>query len=137
LLGLSASAIRASVVKLKWTWWKTARIHVGCSHQRRLLRQSAIIAIMPADGFGQPTAPYYILKRIYENTHIALNLAEPIWAPGERVALEARVPHCTTRTRDDHFGGVQYTFLISVEAHQPVRRARRSRFLPDSAEPAR
>jgi beta-mannosidase len=49
-----------------------------------------IIAIMLADGFGQPTAPYYFLKRTYQNTHVALNLAELIWAPGERVSLKAR-----------------------------------------------
>lgn len=71
-----------------------------------------IIAIMLADGFGQPTAPYYFLKRTYEATHAMLRLPHLLWKTGETVPLAAAVVHApaaagsgtvTVSVRDDQF----------------------------------
>jgi beta-mannosidase len=50
-----------------------------------------VIAIMLVDGFGQPTAPYYFLKRTYELTHVMVDLPELMWAKGEEVPIRVRV----------------------------------------------
>lgn len=52
-----------------------------------------VIAIMLVDGFGQPTAPYYFLKRTYEPTHVLVKLPHLLWAKGESVPLDVRVAH--------------------------------------------
>jgi beta-mannosidase len=52
-----------------------------------------VIAIMLVDGFGQPTAPYYFLKRTYEPTHVLLRLPHLIWAPGEELPIALSVTH--------------------------------------------
>ena len=54
-----------------------------------------IIAIMLADGFGQPTAPYYFLKRTYEETHAFLRLPSLLWAAGETMAISGAVAHAS------------------------------------------
>jgi beta-mannosidase len=56
-----------------------------------------VIAIQTVDGFGQPTAPYYFLKRTYEPTHIAMQLPWLLWAPGESVPLDIDVVHAGDR----------------------------------------
>ena len=48
-------------------------------------------AIMMIDGFGQPTAPYYYLKRTYENTHIAVLMPRIIWSGGDNVPFELSI----------------------------------------------
>jgi beta-mannosidase len=45
------------------------------------------------DGFDQPTASYYALKRTYEPTHILVKLPELIWAKGEKVPISIAVTH--------------------------------------------
>jgi beta-mannosidase len=57
-----------------------------------------VVAIMLADYFGQPNAPYYFLKRTYEPTHIAVKLPEIIWAAGEEVPIKVNVTHAPPRT---------------------------------------
>jgi beta-mannosidase len=52
-----------------------------------------VVAIMLADYFGQPNAPYYFLKRTYEPTHVAVKLPEIIWAAGEKVPVNVTVTH--------------------------------------------
>ena len=52
-----------------------------------------VVAIMLADYFGQPNAPYYFLKRTYEPTHIAVKLPEIIWAAGEKMPINVAVTH--------------------------------------------
>lgn len=52
-----------------------------------------VVAIMLVDGFGQPTAPYYFLKRTYEPTHILARLPQLIWAKGETIPLTIQVTH--------------------------------------------
>ena len=52
-----------------------------------------VVAIMLVDGFGQPTAPYYFLKRTYEPTHVMVKLPELLWAAGEKVPITAQVSH--------------------------------------------
>ncbi len=56
-----------------------------------------VVAIMLADYFGQPNAPYYFLKRTYEPTHIAVRLPEIIWAAGETAPMTAVVTHAPPR----------------------------------------
>lgn len=50
-------------------------------------------AIMFVDGFGQPSAPYYFLKRTYESTHVSVLLPHLIWAVGETVPVNVAVSH--------------------------------------------
>lgn len=45
------------------------------------------------DGFDQPTASYYALKRTYESTHILVRLPELVWAKGEKVPISISVVH--------------------------------------------
>ena len=52
-----------------------------------------VIAIMLVDGFGQPTAPYYFLKRTYEPTHVLVKLPHLMWAKGEAVPINVHVTH--------------------------------------------
>jgi beta-mannosidase len=49
--------------------------------------------IMLVDGFNQPTASYYFLKRTYEPVHIALKLPYLLWAPNEQLAIETALIH--------------------------------------------
>lgn len=58
-----------------------------------------VIAIMLVDGFGQPTAPYYFLKRTYEPTHVMVKLPHLMWGKGERVPIDARVIHAPDQGR--------------------------------------
>jgi len=58
-----------------------------------------VIAIMLVDGFGQPTAPYYFLKRTYEPTHVLVKLPELMWAKGEEVPLAVHVTHAPAAAR--------------------------------------
>lgn len=58
-----------------------------------------VIAIMLVDGFGQPTAPYYFLKRTYEPTHVLVKLPELIWAKGEQLPLAVHVTHAPATAR--------------------------------------
>lgn len=50
-------------------------------------------AIMLVDGFGQPSAPFYFLKRTYEPTHVALQLPSSLWAAGESLPLRTAITH--------------------------------------------
>ncbi len=52
-----------------------------------------VSGIMLLDGFGQPIAPYYFLKRTYEPTHVAVALPHLLWAPGENIPITAKVLH--------------------------------------------
>lgn len=51
------------------------------------------VAIMLVDAFGQPSAPYYFLKRTYETTHAAMVLPRLLWGPGEEMPLDVAVLH--------------------------------------------
>ncbi|MGB3850571.1 MAG: beta-mannosidase [Tunicatimonas sp.] len=50
-------------------------------------------AIMLVDGFGQPSAPYYFMKRTYESTHVALDFPHLLWAPGQLMSFAPIVIH--------------------------------------------
>lgn len=50
-----------------------------------------VSAIHFVDGFGQPSAPYYFLKRTYEPVHVMLNLERSFWAPGDEMKLITKV----------------------------------------------
>jgi beta-mannosidase len=54
-----------------------------------------VIAIMLLDGFGQPTAPYYFLKRSYEPTHILVKLPQLLWAKGEEMSIPVCIAHAS------------------------------------------
>jgi len=50
-----------------------------------------VAAIQLMDGFGQPTAPYYFMKRTYEKTHVLVDLPKMLFAPGDEIPLKANV----------------------------------------------
>ncbi|MEN6454130.1 MAG: sugar-binding domain-containing protein [Prolixibacteraceae bacterium] len=54
------------------------------------------IAIQMMDWFGQPGAPYYFLKRTYEQTHVALDLQRLLWAAGEPISFTGSITHSGT-----------------------------------------
>ncbi len=66
-----------------------------------------VIAIMLVDGFGQPTAPYYFLKRTYEPTHVLVKLPELMWAKGEQVPLTVHVTHAPNAAWKDLSASVE------------------------------
>lgn len=66
-----------------------------------LQRPWPAVAIMLVDGFGQPTAPYYFLKRTYEETHVAWLPPHLLWATGESLPAEIRVIHAGARAIPD------------------------------------
>lgn len=56
-------------------------------------RHWPVIAIQMMDWFGQPTAPYYFLKRTYEATHIAIDIQRLLWKSGEKIDLDTKITH--------------------------------------------
>ncbi len=52
-----------------------------------------VAGIHLVDGYGQPSAPYYFLKRTYEPTHIMVKFPHLLWASGEEVDLPISVTH--------------------------------------------
>jgi beta-mannosidase len=50
-----------------------------------------VAAINLVDGYGQPSAPYYFLKRTYDPTRVALDLKRLLWAPGEKFPVVVKV----------------------------------------------
>ena len=50
-----------------------------------------VAAINLVDGFGQPSAPYYFLKRTYEPTRVMLDIKRILWAPGEQFPIGIKV----------------------------------------------
>lgn len=50
-----------------------------------------VAAIHLLDGFGQPSAPYYFLKRTYEPLHVALNPERLLWKSGEVFPVDIMV----------------------------------------------
>lgn len=56
-----------------------------------------VAAIHLVDGNGQPSAPYYFLKRTYEPTHVMVNLPRLLWAPGDTIPLEVKVLNDVSR----------------------------------------
>ena len=50
-----------------------------------------VAAIQLLDYYGQPTAPYYFLKRTYEKTHVVVDLPRMLFAPGDSFPLKANV----------------------------------------------
>jgi len=50
-----------------------------------------VAAIQLMDYYGQPTAPYYFLKRTYEKTHVVVDLPRMLFAPGDDIPLKVNV----------------------------------------------
>lgn len=50
-----------------------------------------VAAIHLVDGFGQPSAPYYFLKRTYDPTRVMLDIKRMLWAPGEQFPVGIKV----------------------------------------------
>ena len=55
------------------------------------------IAIQMMDWFGQTAAPYYFLKRTYEQTHAALDLQRLLWASNENIGLMSKITYAGER----------------------------------------
>ncbi|MEA4937046.1 MAG: glycoside hydrolase family 2 protein [Paludibacter sp.] len=51
------------------------------------------VGIQMMDGLGQVVAPYYFLKRTYEETHVAVDLERLFWKPGEEVEIAGSIIH--------------------------------------------
>ena len=75
-----------------------------------------IVAIMLADGFGQPTAPYYFLKRTYEDTHVLLRLPALLWSAGESIPLDASVTHASAAP----LAGLKLSATVYDDTFQPL-----------------
>lgn len=56
-------------------------------------RPWTLVAIQNVDATGQPTAPYYYMKRTYEPTHVMVQLPHLMWAAGEKIPIQAKVIH--------------------------------------------
>ncbi|RKN77011.1 glycoside hydrolase family 2 protein [Ulvibacterium marinum] len=54
-----------------------------------------VAAIHLLDGFGQPSAPYYFLKRTYEPIHVALQPERLLWKAGEGFPMRLSVINAT------------------------------------------
>ena len=97
-----------------------------------------VAAIHLLDGFGQPSAPYYFLKRTYEPTHIMLDIDRLLWRPGETFPVVAKVINATTteyngtvniRIYDQHFQPVwEKRGELSVAAGPSVAEVRLGHF---------
>lgn len=80
-----------------------------------------VVAIQLVDGFGQPTAPYYFLKRTYEPTHVLVKLPHLIWAPGEDVPVSVNVLHAPA----DSPQGLKASVTIFDDSFQQLWRQER------------
>jgi beta-mannosidase len=56
-------------------------------------RPWTLVAIQTVDATGQPTAPYYFLKRTYEPTHVMVQLSHLMWAKNESIPITAKILH--------------------------------------------
>lgn len=50
-----------------------------------------VAAINMVDGYGQPSATYYFLKRTYQPTRISVDIKRLLWAPGESFPINVKV----------------------------------------------
>lgn len=50
-----------------------------------------VAAIHLVDGYGQPSATYYFLKRTYDPTRVMLDIERLLWAPGEEFPVKVKV----------------------------------------------
>jgi beta-mannosidase len=62
-----------------------------------LKRPWPVAGIMMLDGFGQPAATYYFLKRTYEPVHAAFALPHLLWACGEPLPVIVQVMNAEPR----------------------------------------
>jgi beta-mannosidase len=82
-----------------------------------------VIAIMLVDGFGQPTAPYYFLKRTYEPTHVLVKLPHLLWAKNESMPINLYVTHAPAAACQDLTASVEVfdaTFRSQWRQTKPV-----------------
>lgn len=86
------------------------------------------IAIQIVDGFGQPVAPYYFLKRTYEPTHVALDLPRLLWKSGETVGLKARITNAVSA-----FTGTKVSVIVYDEHFKQVYKAEKFTDVPEGA----
>ena len=96
-----------------------------------------VVAIQLMDGFGHPTAPYYFLKRTYEETHVLVRLPHLLWTAGESIPLKAAVTHAniaalagltlSVEVQDDAFRSLWQQTVHSVAETRTLRCRRRSR----------
>lgn len=50
-----------------------------------------VAAINMVDGYGQPSATYYFLKRTYDPTRVSVDIKRLLWAPGETFPVGIKV----------------------------------------------
>ncbi|MBQ0006059.1 MAG: hypothetical protein KBS57_01470, partial [Alistipes sp.] len=92
-----------------------------------------VAAIQLMDAFGQPTAPYYFMKRTYEKAHVMMDLPKMLYAPGDDIPFKANVLNgagcprldgiVTVSVLDDRFNVLQTASeSITVEEGTSVNR---------------
>jgi beta-mannosidase len=90
-----------------------------------------VAAINLVDGYGQPSATYYFLKRTYEPTRVSVDIKRLLWAPGEEFPVDIKVlngvnqPAIKGKTEvkilDDHFEEIwKESKVMYVEAETSV-----------------
>jgi beta-mannosidase len=82
-----------------------------------------VSAIHMLDGFGQPSAPYYFLKRIYEPTHVMFDIERMFWAPGECMPLITKVIHHGDFSMEGQVKLIIYdeTFKVLLQKQKKIR----------------
>ncbi len=60
-----------------------------------------VAGIHLVDGYGQPSAPYYFLKRTYEPIHIIVKFPHLLWAKGEKVPMPISITHSIDQTLEN------------------------------------
>ena len=98
-----------------------------------------VAAIQIMDYYGQPTAPYYFLKRTYEKTHVLVDLPRMLYAPGDIIPIKVNVLNgvntkaisgkVSLRILDDKFKEIKsYEQAISVPAGTSVAKTELGEF---------
>ena len=98
-----------------------------------------VAAIQIMDYYGQPTAPYYFLKRTYEKTHVLVDLPRMLFAPGDKIPVKVNVlngvdakaisGNVKVRVLDDKFKEIKsYEQTVSVSAGTSVTKTELGEF---------
>ena len=93
-----------------------------------------VAAIQIMDYYGQPTAPYYFLKRTYEKTHVLVDFPRMLFAPGDEIPIKVNVLNgaCSkalsgkveVKVLDDRFKDLKsYEQAVSVSKGTSVTKA--------------
>ncbi len=77
-----------------------------------------VAAIHLVDGNGLPSAPYYFLKRTYENVHVMLDIERLLWRSGETFPVRIKVLNLENGIALDH--GCKVRVTIYDDQFKPI-----------------